>query len=238
MGAALAVAAEPSGSEGPFYSPSLNAPPAKHLYWGDTHVHTNLSPDAAAGGNVRFGHDELYRLARGDAVTAHNGRTVKLNRPLDFLVAADHAEYMGLFPALEAGDARLLATAIGQRWHAMHQAGPERAAQILVEFGEALSSRKDLLQNPAYNKSVWKIVTGQAERYNDPGRFTALIGYEWSSGRGGGNMHRIVVFQDGAERAGQVTPFSFLRWRPPPGAVAVSGRLRGPHRRPGAGHPP
>lgn len=208
VAAALAAAAVADESEGPFYSPSLNASPAKHLYWGDTHVHTNLSPDAAAGGNVRFGHDELYRLARGDAVTAHNGRPVKLNRPLDFLVAADHAEYMGLFPALEAGDARLLATEIGQRWHAMHQAGPEQAAQILVEFGEALSSRKDLLQNPAYNKSVWQIVTEQAERYNDPGRFTALIGYEWSSGRGGGNMHRIVVFQDGAERAGQVVPFS------------------------------
>ena len=208
MAAVLAGAAEPLQSAGPFYSPILNAPPAKHLYWGDTHVHTNLSPDAAAGGNVRFGHDELYRLARGDAVVAHSGRPVRLNRPLDFLVAADHAEYMGLFPALEAGDARLLATEIGQRWHAMHQAGPEQAAQILVEFGDALSNRKDLLQSPDYNKSVWAIVTEQAERYNDPGKFTALIGYEWSSGRGGGNMHRIVVFQDGQDRAGQVVPFS------------------------------
>ena len=208
MAAALAGAAEPHNPDGPFYSPSLNAPPAKHLYWGDTHVHTNLSPDAAAGGNVRFGHDELYRLAKGEAVTAHSGRRVQLNRPLDFLVAADHAEYMGLFPALEAGDARLLGTEIGRRWHAMHQAGPEQAAQILVEFGAALRDRKDLLQSPAYGKSVWRVVTEQAERYNDPGKFTALIGYEWSSGRGGGNMHRIVIFQDGAERTGQVVPFS------------------------------
>ena len=206
--ATLAGTAEPAQSGGPFYSPSLNAPPAKHLYWGDTHVHTNLSPDAAAGGNVRFGHDELYRLARGEAVTAHNGRPVQLNRPLDFLVAADHAEYMGLSPALAAGDARLLATDIGRRWQAMHQAGPEQAAEILVEFGDALQNRKDLLQSPAYNKSVWEVVTQQAERHNEPGKFTALIGYEWSSGRGGCNMHRIVVFQDGADRAGQLAPFS------------------------------
>ena len=180
----------------------------RQVFWGDTHLHTNFSPDAAAGGNRQFGHDQAYRLARGDTLKAHNGRLVRLNRPLDFLVVADHAEYMGLFPGLDAADPRLLATEAGSRWHKMLQAGPEEAAKILVEFGNALRNRTDILDSPQYKRSVWHVVVDKAETYNQPGHFTAFVGYEWSSGVGGGNMHRIVIFRDGAERAKQVVPYS------------------------------
>ena len=180
----------------------------RDVFFGDTHLHTNLSPDAAAGGNRLFGHDEAYKLAMGKEVTAHNGRRVRLNRPLDFLVAADHAEYMGLFPALDSKNPELLATDIGKRWVQMLQDGPESAANILIEFGRALSSGEDLVKSDIFQKSVWQTVIDKAEAYNQPGVFTAFIGYEWSSGRGGGNMHRIVLFKDGAEKTSKITPFS------------------------------
>ena len=196
--------AEPSKE----YSPMAGRHHPTEVFFGDTHLHTNLSPDAAAGGNRLFGHDQAYRLARGEEVTAHNGRQVRLNRPLDFLVAADHAEYMGLFPALDAEDPALLATDIGKRWYQALRAGPEEAATILIEFGAALSEGKDLIKSTSFQKSVWKTVIDKAEEYNQPGTFTAFIGYEWSSSRGGGNMHRIVVFKDGPSLTGQIQPFS------------------------------
>ena len=190
------------------YSPTVGQQFPRQVYWGDTHLHTNLSPDAAAGGNQSFGHDQAYRLALGETVTAHNGMPVRLNRPLDFLVVADHSEYMGLFPGLDASDPRLLATEVGKRWHTMLNAGPEERAEILVEFGAALGAGEDLIRSTPFRKSVWDTVVAKAEEYNRPGVFTALIGYEWSSGRGGGNMHRVVIFRDGAARTSQIIPYS------------------------------
>ncbi|MGI9327354.1 MAG: DUF3604 domain-containing protein [Pseudomonadales bacterium] len=204
----IATALPAKEAPGPVYSPAVGQSHPTVLLWGDTHLHTNLSVDAAAGGNRQFGPDEAYRLARGETVVAHNGMPVRLNRPLDFLVAADHAETMGLFPGLAAADPRLLATKTGRRWYEMYQAGPEEAAEILVEFGNSLRDRKDLLGSPDYTKSVWQRVTANADNYNQPGKFTAFIGYEWSSSVGGGNMHRIVIFADAAEQANQVVPFS------------------------------
>jgi hypothetical protein len=204
--AAVAVASEPVLPR--HYSPTVGKDFPRSVYWGDAHLRTNLSPDAAAGGNRQFGHHEAYRLARGELLTAHNGMSIRLNRPLDFLVIADHAEYMGLLPGLDASDPRLLATEIGRRWHSMLQEGPEGAAEILVEFGAALRDRLDLLRSPEFKKSVWQTVTSNADTYNQPGKFTAFIGYEWSSGRGGGNMHRVVIFRDSAERANQILPYS------------------------------
>jgi len=190
------------------YSPMAGESYPTDVFFGDTHLHTNLSPDAAAGANRQFGHDQAYELARGGEVTAHNGRPVRLNRPLDFLVVADHAEYMGLFPSLDAEDPELLATKVGQRWFKMLRDGPEAAAQILVEFGAALRDSTDLVKSDAFTQSVWSQVVNKAEQYNDPGKFTAFIGYEWSSSRGGGNMHRVVIFKDGKAQTSQTTPFS------------------------------
>ena len=204
------LAADPTSGqdEDRQYSPKVGQEFPTVVYWGDTHLHTNLSPDAASAGNRDFGHDQAYRLARGEAVTAHNGMTVQLNRPLDFLVVADHSEYMGLFPGLAGRDPDLLASEAGRRWLAMYQAGPEEAAKIMNEFARALRSGNDLLASPAFQKSVWSVVVSKAEEYNQPGAFTAFIGYEWSSGRGGANLHRVVIFKDGANRAGRIVPFS------------------------------
>ena len=109
---------------------------------------------------------------------------------------------------MDAANPDLLATEVGERWHGMATSGPEEAAEILVEFGAALRDRLDLIDAPAFKRSVWETVTAKADEYNAPGVFTALIGYEWSSGRGGGNMHRVVVMRDDANTANRIVPYS------------------------------
>ena len=65
------------------YSPPVGRDYPTRVYWGDTHIHSSWSPDAASGGNRLLGPDAAYRFARGEAVTAHNGMRVSLGRPLD-----------------------------------------------------------------------------------------------------------------------------------------------------------
>jgi len=187
------------------YSPWVDRDQPDRVFWGDTHVHSSWSPDANAGGNTRIDPDAAYRFAKGETVVGHNGEPVRLRRPLDFLVLADHSEYMGLYPMLEARDPDLLANPTGRRWAALIAEG--KRAQVGSEFAMGLPSGRDLIASPAFQRSVWQRVIENAERHDEPGRFTAFIGYEWSSMPKGANLHRIVVFADGAERTSQVVPF-------------------------------
>ena len=98
------------------YSPYVDQTNPSTVYWGDTHLHTNLSVDAYNFGNRKLGPEEAYRFAKGEAVTAHNGMQARLHRPLDFLVIADHASNMSVMTGLETNDSRLLGSEIGQRW--------------------------------------------------------------------------------------------------------------------------
>ena len=202
-------AAEPTpvaaGEPTAHYSPYVEREYATEVYWGDTHVHTSWSPDANAGGNTQIDPDAAFRFAKGETVTGHNGQPVRLRRPLDFLVVADHSEYMGLYPMLEAGDPDLLANETGARWAGLIAEG--KRAQVGSEFAMGLPSGKDLIKSPAFQRSVWNRVIENAERHNAPGRFTAFVGYEWSSMPRGANLHRVVIFADGADKVSQVVPF-------------------------------
>jgi hypothetical protein len=200
-----APAAQAASPGTPGYSPWVERSYATRVFWGDTHVHSSWSPDANAGGNTRIDPDAAYRFAKGETVTGHNGQPVRLRRPLDFLVVADHSEYMGLFPMLEARDPELLANETGARWSGMIAEG--KRAQVGAEFAMGLPSGKDLLKSPGFQRSVWNRVIENAERHDAPGRFTAFVGYEWSSMPRGANLHRIVLFADGAEKVSQVVPF-------------------------------
>ena len=179
-----------------------------NLYWGDTHVHSSWSADAGSYGNRLLTPDQAYRFARGEAVTAHNGARVRLRQPLDFLMVSDHAEYLGLYPLLEADDKDLLALPNGKRWHALFQEGKfERIGYLVARDLEEPAERTRSLP---FTRTMWDRVIDNAERHNDPGRFTAFIGYEWSSMPGSANLHRNVLFRDGAAAVRQVLPFSAM----------------------------
>ena len=179
-------------------------------FFGDTHLHTSFSMDAGAFG-ARLSPRDAYRFARGEQVTSSTGQPVKLSRPLDFLVVADHSDNMGFFPDLFAGKPELLADPTGRKWYDMIQSGKgaEAAIEIIVAFSHG-TFPKDLMYFPgtrAY-RSAWQETIAAAEHFNEPGRFTAFIGYEWTSNTGGNNLHRNVIFRDNGDKASQVEPFT------------------------------
>jgi hypothetical protein len=183
--------------------------PTRPLF-GDTHLHTGFSMDAGAFG-ARTTPRDAYRLARGEEITASSGQPVKLGRPLDFLVVADHSDNMGFFPDLFAGKPEMLADPTGRKWYDMIKSGQGAAAalDIISQFSQG-TFPKALMYLPgtrAY-RGAWQETIAAAEAYNEPGRFTAFIGYEWTSNTGGNNLHRNVIFRDNGDKASQVEPFT------------------------------
>ena len=188
-------------------SETSNSDADKHptqVFWGDTHLHTNLSMDAGLFGN-RIGLDEAYKFAKGEEVTASIGIKAKLSRPLDFLVVADHSDGMGLFQAINAGDEWVMKTTQGKRWNGLIKSG--EGAVAALELIKAFSNTKMEMNpnDPILQKSVWGMTVEAAEKYNDPGKFTAFIGYEWTSLDKGNNLHRVVIYRDDADKTlGQI----------------------------------
>jgi hypothetical protein len=197
----------------PAYSPYVGRHFPTRPFFGDTHLHTAISMDAGAFG-ARLGPREAYRFAKGQEITASSNQPVKLSRPLDFLVVADHSDNMGFFTKLFAGDPTLLADPTGRRWYDMIQSGKgaDAAIEIIVAFSQGTFPKALAFEpgTPAY-RSTWREIIAAAEEANDPGRFTAFIGYEWTSNTGGNNLHRNVIFRDGGERARLVEPLTVLK---------------------------
>jgi hypothetical protein len=170
--------------------------------------------DAGAFG-ARLTPEDAHRFARGEELTSSTGLPVKLSRPLDFLVVADHSDNMGFFTRLFAGDRKLLADPTGKRWYTMVRAGGQQGVQAASEIIVAFSQNKfpealaSLPGSPTF-RTTWDQTIAAAEKYNEPGRYTAFIGYEWTSNAGGDNLHRVVVYRDSAARAGAVEPYTTL----------------------------
>jgi len=197
------------------YSPFAGRDFPTQPLWGDTHLHTGLSMDAGAFG-ARLMPDDAYKFARGKEIVSSTGKRVRLARPLDFLVVADHSDNMGFFPRLFAGDPELLRDETGRRWYDMIQQGGQEGVKVAVEvierfsdgtFPEALAS---LPGSSAY-RSAWKQTMDAAEDANTPGRFTAFIGWEWTSNTMGNNLHRVLIYRDGADKAGRLEPYTTLK---------------------------
>jgi hypothetical protein len=195
---------------GTAYSPYAGRDFSSEVFWGDTHLHTDISMDAGAFGN-RLGLDEAYRFARGEQVDATHSGPVRLSRPLDFLVVADHSDNMGFFPDMLAGAEHILSDPTGKDWYNRIKAG-EGVGVALELIG--LFSQGDFPEGLVYTpdsqpyKDAWARTVAAAEKYNDPGKFTAFIGYEWTSLVRGNNMHRVVVYRDGGDKGGQMVPFT------------------------------
>jgi hypothetical protein len=187
------------------YSPYVDDHFPQNVYFGDTHLHTSWSADAGMAG-ATAGPDVAYRAARGEEVESQTGQRFKLIRPLDFVVVADHAENIGVADYLNRGDPLVLESEAGRRWRDYFEAG--EGIDAAYEWSAANARGEDVIDSPEMNSRVWESVIANAERYNEPGVFTAFIGYEWTSGPGSNNLHRNVIFRDGPDRTRRVVPFS------------------------------
>jgi len=188
------------------YSPYVDQHFPQRVFFGDTHFHSSLSVDSGLIGNT-VGLNEAFRFARGEEVVTSSGQRAKLNRPLDFLVLSDHAEYLGLADLLNTGDPALLATEVGQEWYKAMREGGTTAWNTAVDITAEFSSGQPRFRDPKVERSVWDRVVDIASEYDQPGTFTAFNGYEYSSTVDGNNLHRVVVLRDGPDRAKRIIPF-------------------------------
>ena len=189
------------------YSPYAGKDYPDKVLFGDTHLHTKFSPDAGLIGTV-LDVSDAYRFASGETITTNTGQRAQLVRPLDFLVVTDHAEYIGLAPMIRDSDPILLADPYGKWLHDKFRTGDEE--QIMEAFRSILNdgaTGKSQFESDEATKSIWNKFVHVAEEFNDPGNFSALTGFEWSSMPNGNNIHRVVVFADGPEKTSQVLPY-------------------------------
>jgi len=186
------------------------------LLWGDTHIHTSFSSDAFANYNRDAGPDAAYRYARGlPAVHPFHRAKVTIDTPLDFLVVSDHAEYLGVmrhvyFDGADTSEVGLVDSAkakIAQwifQWAMDSDAGQDMFAKILPpprdpREAAAEAYEAQVLQiawfPPMQQVQVdaWRSITDAADHYNEPGEFSAIIGWEWTSIPGGANLHRVIM---------------------------------------------
>jgi hypothetical protein len=185
------------------------------VYWGDTHLHTSNSIDAFGFG-VRLGPEEALRFARGEEVTATNGLKAKLDRPLDFLVIADHSDGLGLTKKIYDAPRLLIRDPLLLKWHDLMHEGPKgslKATAELIDMAASGTLPKNLVdpvKQKENTRSIWTASTKIVESYNEPGKFSAFMGFEYTLMPGGNNLHRVVMFRDGKDKADMVLPFSSL----------------------------
>lgn len=200
-------ARRPVAAVKPDYSPYLEQKSPDRVYWGVAHVHTGFSFDSGMFG-VTTTPDDLFRVATGGEVVLDNGQRFKQDRPLDWVSITDHAEYMGISDQIRDGSPELLANPQGKRWYEMSQTSPQEGVKAAIEAVVSMQSGKPVFDASKVTASAWAHAVEAADRWNEPGLFTTLHGFEWTCAPGGNNLHRTVVFRDGGDRVSQVVPFS------------------------------
>jgi len=195
------------------YSPYANTNYPLNVYWGDTHLHTNMSIDGGGDPYNPMGKGlsrrDAYLFAKGQPVVAHNGMKFRLQRPLDFLVIADHAENIGVHQGVIANDPVLMKSEEGRLLRAKYESAsgdPKKLAELYKQIQREHGLEGSIAGGDAFRSSVWKEVTASADEHNDPGNFTAFIGYEWTSHDFW--LHRVVILKDDAEQARRFLPYS------------------------------
>ena len=205
---------------GKAYSPYAKRSFPSRVFWGETHLHTGLSLDAGVFGNI-LGPEDAYRFARGEEIKSSTGQPVKLGRPLDWLAVTDHTDAMGLATDIQRGARNIMADPKGKQWAEGFAKGGEAAGKaafdLITNFAQMTlppQILKDYSPGSPVTNGVWDRIVDAADHFNEPGRFTALIGYEWTSVPKGFNLHRNVILRDDGMRAKQVVP---LTTQPPYG---------------------
>ena len=207
---------------GKTYSPYAKRGFPSNVYWGDTHLHTGLSLDAGLFGCI-LDHEDAYRFARGEEIVSSIGLPVKLGRPLDWIVVTDHSDMMGIATDIKEGAPNILADPKGKEWHEAFVEGGEAAGKAAFDLIQRFSQFElpekllnDYSPGSAVYNDIWEEITETADKFNDPGKFTTLIGFEWTSVPQGFNLHRNVILRDDQYRAKQVIP---LTTQPPKGST-------------------
>jgi Protein of unknown function (DUF3604) len=182
----------------------------QQVYWGDQHVHTGWSADAGLAG-ATLGPEEAVRFARGEKVISSTGQDAQLKRPFDWIAVTDHSDGMGTISELKGGNPEFMSDPTAKRWHDLMAKGGEESLQAKKEAVAAQASKSlpKVFMEPKWMKSAWERTVDIMEKYNEPGKFTAFIAYEWTSnGENGQNLHRNVIFRDGADKTRATPPLT------------------------------
>ncbi|HEY5849770.1 MAG TPA: DUF3604 domain-containing protein [Lysobacter sp.] len=182
----------------------------KDVYWGDQHVHTGWSADAGLAG-ATLGPEDAVRFARGEKVRSSTGQDAQLQRPFDWIAVTDHSDGMGTINELQAGNPEFLKDPTAKRWYDMMEKGGEDSLTAKKEAvaAQATKSLPKVFMDPKWMVSAWQKNVDIMEKYNEPGKFTAFIAYEWTSnGEDGQNLHRNVIFRDNADKTRATPPLT------------------------------
>ncbi len=171
---------------------AVESNPEKDVYFGTTHGHSSWSIDAFGLGNQKSGPEDGYRFARGEAVSHMGGEKIQLKQPLDFFMMTDHSEMMGTAPMLLEKGSPVYDTPIAK----LFQQGKGTDAFTAISGAIISGKAPPGFNDPKVAQGVWKKVIANAEKYNEPGKFTTFVAYEWTSLPGAANMHRNVIFRD------------------------------------------
>jgi len=198
----------PPAATPPTPTPDTDYP--QDVFWGDQHVHTGWSADAGLAGATLTPEDAV-RFARGEQVKSSTGLEAKLQRPFDWIAVTDHSDGMGTINELQAGNPEFLADATAKRWYDMMQKGGAEGQKAKVEAvsAQATKSLPKVFMDPKWMKTAWEKNVDIMEKYNEPGKFTAFIAYEWTSnGEDGQNLHRNVIFREDADKTRATPPLT------------------------------
>lgn len=192
------------------YLPDPNRKYPERVLWGDQHVHTGWSMDAGVAGATLTPEDAV-RFVRGETVNNNSGQPTKLHRALDWVAVTDHSDGMGTITELRAGHPAFMADPTTRRWHEMNKKGGEEAQRGVFELVQAQANRRmpAVMQDEKWVQAAWQKTVDIMEKYNEPGKFTAFIAYEWTSNAfTGENLHRNVIFRDGAAKTRNLSPLT------------------------------
>ncbi|MDK3075040.1 DUF3604 domain-containing protein [Sedimentitalea sp. JM2-8] len=194
----------------PGYSPYAGRSFPSRPLWGEQHLHTSWSPDAFGGG-TRVGPDDALKYAKGAEITSNTGQQVRLSRPYDWIVVADHSDALGVVASIYEGDPAFMSDPTLKRWHDEMRKGGEAATAVVMEMITLQGEGRipPAMTDTTTQMDMWREMTRIVESHNQPGIFSAIIGYEWTSNYGGGNnLHRNVIYRDGKDKADMVRPLT------------------------------